>query len=162
MSASATIIANSTSVPKASMWPWKFQNPMAHMDCRFSMRRPFASSACLAPDARVEVALSLSLSTSSLHFSGERSSGRGPAPRRPLPHLDGGRSFGVNNGRVCRQRGASGRGRPLEPTQPCTLARLPASSPRPLWQCPWSLNGHSPPLLSPWCPFLASNKDCHH
>ena len=50
------------------------------------MRRPFASSACLAPDARVEVALSLSLSLSSLlHFT---SQGKGPQvedPRQGAP-----------------------------------------------------------------------------
>ena len=40
----------------------------------------------------------LSLFTS-LHFAGERSTGRGPAPRRPLPRLGGGRGFGVSKGR---------------------------------------------------------------
>ena len=47
---------------------------------------------------------SLSRSVSSfLPFAGKSSRGE-PGPRPPLPHLFGGRGFGVYNGRVCKLR----------------------------------------------------------
>ena len=59
------------------------------------------------------------LSFTSLHFAGKRSTGRGPAPGRPLPPLGGGRSFGVRRSTpIFQNRGKQ----PLPTTTPKLLS----------------------------------------
>ena len=101
---------------------------------------------------------SLSLSPpplSSLRFFAspeKESKGRGPAPRRPPPHLSGGRSFGIFFGRAGRgcspPFGKVGGDCLARNHPPLTLARVPASSPRSIKHNPWLRAKHFP-LVDP-------------